>query len=387
MSQITYLLIEFLDELVFGAQGALMPLLQADFQLSYIQIGLLLSVPGYVSLFIEPILGILADTWQRRRLILGGGLFFVLALALTAISRSFDLLLFSFILFAPASGAFVSLSQSTWMDEDPDRRDQNMARWTFAGSLGVVLGPLLLGAALAIGLGWRGLHLVLAALTLAALLFAFRFIRPPLSASHQPGTPFQASSFISGLKSALATLRRPNVLRYMILLEFADLMLDILLAFLALYFVDVVGLDPKIAILAVAVWSVVGLLGDFLLIPLLEKFSGLAYLRISVVIELILYPAFLLAPGLTAKLIILGLLGLFNSGWYAILKAELYKAIPGQSGAMLVLDNIGAIIGKTLPLGIGILAQAFGLGPAMWVLLAGPVALLIGLPRNLKPAT
>lgn len=382
MTQWIYLLIEFIDELVFGAVGALMPFLQEDFQLSYVQIGLLLSIPGYISIFIEPILGILADTWQRRRLILGGGVFFIIALLLTAISHSFEMLLFSFILFFPASGAFVSLSQSTWMDEDPDHRDQNMARWTFAGSLGVVLGPLALGAALTIGLGWRGLHLVFAALALAALLFAVRHIHPPRATAHPHETAFNFSIFFGGLKSSLATLRRPNVLRYMLLLEFADLMLDILLAYLALYFVDVVGLPPQTAVLAVAVWTGVGLLGDFLLIPLLEKVPGLTYLRVSVVIELILLPAFLLIPGLLPKLILLGLIGFFNAGWYAIIKAELYKTIPGQSGAMLVLDNISAIVGKSLPLGIGILAQVFGLAAAMWVFLAGPLALLVGLPRH-----
>ena len=387
MNQFTYLFIEFLDELVFGAQGALMPFLQVDFQLNYIQIGLLLSVPGYVALFIEPILGILADTWNRRRLILGGGLFFSLALVLTAFSRSFDLLLFSFILFFPASGAFVSISQSTWMDEAPDRRDQNMARWTFAGSLGVVFGPLALGAALIIGLGWRGLHMIMAALALGALLFAFRFVWPPVAPAHQPGESFKSSTFFSGLKSAISTLRRPNVLRYLILLEFSDLMLDTLFAFLALYFVDVAGLSMQSATLAVAIWTGVGLLGDFLLIPLLEKVPGLVYLRVSVIIELILYPAFLLVPGLVFKLLILGLLGFFNAGWYAILKSELYKAIPGQSGSMLVLDNIGAVLGKNIPLGIGFIAQSFGLGAAMWVLLAGPIALFIGIPRRLMRET
>ena len=384
MSQWIYLLIEFIDELVFGAVGAVMPLLQADFQLNYIQIGLLLSIPGYISIFIEPILGILADTWQRRRLILGGGVFFIVALLLTAISQSFELLLFSFIVFFPASGAFVSLSQATWMDEDPERRDQNMARWTFAGSLGVVLGPLALGAALSLGLGWRGLHIVFAAITLAILLLAIRYIHPPRINPENQEPSLSPETFLNGLKSAIGALRRRNVLRYMLLLEFADLMLDILLAYLALYFVDVVGLPPQTAVLAVAVWTGVGLLGDFLLIPLLEKIPGLAYLRVSVIAELILFPLFLLVPGLIPKLILLGLIGLFNSGWYAILKAELYKTIPGQSGAMLVLDNISAIVGKSLPLGIGILAQGFGLAAAMWVFLAGPLALLIGLPRHIQ---
>jgi FSR family fosmidomycin resistance protein-like MFS transporter len=376
-----YLFIEFLDELAFGAQGALMPLLQTDFHLNYIQIGLLISFPGYMSLLIEPILGILADVWKRRVLILGGGVILVIALMLTSTAQTFYILLFAFAISAPASGAFVSLTQSTWMDADPDRRDHNMARWTFAGSIGVVLGPLALGAALTIGLNWRGLQLVLAALIFVAVIAAFHSLHPPLPAKNVPQIP-TLKSFLDGLRNAFSTLRKPDVIRWVILLEFSDLMLDTLLAFLALYFVNIAGLTPQVATLAVAVWTGVGLLGDFLLIPLLEKVNGLAYLRVSVMIELILFPAFLLVPTLALKLILLALLGFFNSGWYAILKAEQYKSMQGQSGSVLVLDNLGALLGRSIPLAIGFIAESYGLGVAMWVLLAGPIGLFFGLPRH-----
>jgi len=153
----TLLAIEFLDEFAFGAREAAWPLIRDDLGLTYVQIGLLLSVPNLVSSIVEPFLGILGDVWKRRVLILGGGVFFALALALTAISQSFWLLLLSFILFYPASGSFVSLSQATLMDTASDRHEHNMARWTLAGSLGVVTGPLALGAASMLNWGWRGL--------------------------------------------------------------------------------------------------------------------------------------------------------------------------------------------------------------------------------------
>jgi FSR family fosmidomycin resistance protein-like MFS transporter len=116
---------------------------------------LALSLPGFISNFIEPFLFILGDVWQRRVLIRRGGVLFVVSLILTALSQSFALLLFSFILFNPSSGMFVSLSQETLMDSPPDRHEQNMARWTFAGSLGIVIGPLLLGAMMLLAFGWR----------------------------------------------------------------------------------------------------------------------------------------------------------------------------------------------------------------------------------------
>ena len=130
------------------------------------------------------------------------------------------------------------------------------------------------------------------------------------------------------------------------------------------------------------------MLGDFLLIPLVERFNGLDYLRVSVTIELILFPLFLLSSQAWLKLIIIALMGFFNSGWYSILKANLYEAMQGQSGAVLTLDNISGMFGKLIPLGIGFAAQSFGLATAMWFLLAGPVALFIGLPRkDLKART
>ena len=116
-----------------------------------------------------------------------------------------------------------------------------------------------------------------------------------------PQTP-NPSSFKTGLVDALRALRRPEVLRWLTLLQFSDLMLDVLLGFLALYFVDVAGVTPTQAGMAVAVWTGVGLLGDLLLIPLLERVRGLSYLRVSTVIELLLFPAFLLVPGFWAKL-------------------------------------------------------------------------------------
>jgi len=165
-------------------------------------------------------------------------------------------------------------------------------------------------------------------------------------------------------------------------------MLDVLLGFLALYFVDVVGVSPAQAGLAVAVWSGAGLLSDFLLIPLLERVHDLTYLRLSAWVELALFCGFLLLPGFGLKLGALALLGFFNAGWYAILRAQLYSAMPGQSGATITLGNLFGLAGSLLPLGLGVAAGRFGLNASMWLLLAGPLALLLGIPaRRSAPAS
>lgn len=377
-----FLVIEFLDEFVYGAREAAWPLIRADLGLSYAQIGLLLSVPNVVGNLIEPFLGILGDVWQRRVLVLGGGAVFAGALLFSALSPTFDLLLVSFVLFYPASGAFVSLSQATLMDLAPARREQNMARWTFAGSLGVVVGPLALAAAGGLALGWRDLFAGFAGLTVVVLFLAWRIPHARFGRPAEGAPAFSLRLVGQGLSAALPALRRREVWRWLILLECSDLLLDVLLGFLALYMVDIAGVSMAQAAAAVAVWTGVGLLGDLLLIPLLERVRGVNYLRVSAAVELILFPAFLLAPGFGIRLALLAGLGFFNAGWYAILQAGLYAAMPGQSGTAMAVKNVSGLFAGLLPLALGLVAQQFGLQTAMWLLLLGPLVLLIGLRRG-----
>jgi FSR family fosmidomycin resistance protein-like MFS transporter len=374
---IIFLAIELLDELVDGVGGAAYPLIRTDLHLSYVQVGLLLTIPNTISSLIEPILGILGDLGQRRQLILGGGVAFAFALLLISLSHHFFWLLAAFVLFYPASGSFVSLSQATLMDIEPTRHEQNMARWTLAGSVGNVIGPLALAGAVALNQSWRSVFLILAVLTVLLVGIVWKYPSATLTASSQVDKPIQ--SFNDGICQAINALKRRNVLRWLTLLQFSDLMLDVLRGFLALYFVDVVGASNTQASFAITVWLEFGLVGDFLLIPLLERVQGLAYLRLSAMIVLCLYPAFLVVPNLNVKLIVLGFLGFLNAGWYSILQGRLYTAMPGQRGTVMTLNNLAGFVGGLAPFVLGWVAQQYGLQPTMWMLLAAPIALLIGL--------
>jgi MFS transporter, FSR family, fosmidomycin resistance protein len=336
-------------------------------------VGLLLSVPFYASALLEPFFGVLGDTRLRRTLVLAGGVTFAFALALAASATGFVLLLLAFCALFPASGAFVSLSQATLMDLDPEGRERNMARWTLAGSIGVVAGPLVVAASIALGGGWR---LPLAALALVTLVLA-------LAARALPTPPRDgAPPFRAAARATVAALRRAAVVRWLVLLELADLMLDVFGAFLALYLVDAADLSAAEAGLAFALWSGAGLVGDALLLVVLRRVAGLTYLRASALIVAFLFPAFLLAEPAWAKLPLLALLGVLNAGWYAIPKARLYAELPGQSGAALTLGTFTGLIGGTFPLALGLLAGAVGIESAFWALLLAPLALLVGLPRE-----
>ncbi|MGI9105757.1 MAG: MFS transporter [Pyrinomonadaceae bacterium] len=375
----TLLVIEFLDELVDGSRQAAWPLIRRDLQLSYTEIGLLLTVPKLIGDAIELPLGILGDTRHRRAVVLTGGACFALASLLISLSHNFIFLLLAFILFNPASGAFVNLSQAALMDCAPARHEQNMARWAFAGSLGIVTGSLALNFTVSLGANWRVWFGVMSLISVLLVLSARRFPFDAPAAGESGGAGIKKN-----LLNALCALRRRAVLRWLVLLELADLMLDGFHGFLALYFVDVAGLSEGQAGIAIAVWTGVGLCGDLLLIPLLERVRGLSYLRWSAGAMLLLFAAFLLAPGILAKLLLLGLIGITNAGWYSILKAQLYSAMPGQSGAVMTLGNIAGLCGALLPLCLGLVAERFGLASMMWLLLAGPLALLVAIPRKGK---
>jgi len=374
-----YLLIEFVDELVFGVGEVATPLLRDDLQLTYTQIGLLLSLPGIIAAFIEPFIGILGDVWKRRVLIITGGALFTLSLFMTSVSASFIFLLSSFILFFPSSGAFVSLSQANLMDSDPNRHEQNMARWTFAGSLGVLAGPLLLGAFVYFGLGWRGAYAALASVSALCLLAALRFLPPDQAAA--PSFP-SLNVVFDGFRAAFRSLRRADVWRWLLLLEFADLMGDVLFSYLALYFVDVGRATELQAGVAVTVWLALGLITDLLFIPFIDRQSdSIKFLRMTAFVEIIVFVVFLLTPGFIPKLIVVIFVNLLNTGWYAILQGRLYSSLPGQSASIMAIGSVTAPLAKFFPFLIGFLADQFGLQTAMWILILGPIALVIGLPR------
>jgi FSR family fosmidomycin resistance protein-like MFS transporter len=187
---------------------------------------------------------------------------------------------------------------------------------------------------------------------------------------------------LDGFGAAFAALKRGDVWRWLLLLEFADLMLDVLFSYLALYFVDVVGASETQAGIAVTVWLAMGLMTDFLFIPFIDRQKdSMKFLRTTALFELFAFVVFLLTPGFIPKLILVIIVNLFNTGWYPILQGRLYSSLPGQSASTMAIGSVTAPLAKFFPFLIGFLADQFSLQTALWILVLGPIAMLIGLPR------
>jgi MFS transporter, FSR family, fosmidomycin resistance protein len=336
-------------------------------------------------------MGVLAGQGRRRRLvILGGGIVFVLTLIAVASARSFAVLLGAFVAFYPASGAFVSLTQAEIMDTWPERQAQVMARWDLAGAAGAVTGPLLLTAVLAVegggevgGGSWRGCYLVLAGIS--ALIWLGAVLRRPAPAGPGPaGAEEDAAQedaaqrpWTARVREIGAALRDWGTLRWLLLIEVADLLVDVFTGFLALYLVDVAHMTPAVAALAIAVRMGAALAGDAALIAILERVSDLTVLRASAAAAALLYPGFLLVPGVVPKLIVLAALSAATAPWYPVLQARLYGSLPGRSSVAVTLSSAAGLAGGLGPLAVGLVAQSFGLSWALAGLVIVPVAVLL----------
>jgi MFS transporter, FSR family, fosmidomycin resistance protein len=304
---------------------------------------------------------------------------------LIASSQSFPALLAAIVLSFPASGAFVTLSQATLMDLNPRREPHMMARWTLFGSIGNLIGPLILAAGFSLLLGWRWAFFALAGLAL--LLTIQIWLRPfpartPYSAipvAHL-GTSLQTmtQSLLANLGAALTNR---DLLRWTGLLLVSDLLLDIFTSYLPLYFTDVAGATPTQASLLLGLGMAAGLASDIVLIPLLERVPGRIIVRTSALVVAILYPVWLLVPGLWAKIILVLVIKFITLGWYSVLQGEAYASAPGRSGTVMAINSLAGIPGAFFPWVIGWSAEQIGLQSAMWILLLGPICLVLFVPR------
>ncbi len=365
--------VELLDEFIYGLFGAVLPTIKTELALTYTQVGLLFTLPGLIGVMGEPFIGLLGDTRQRRTLVLGGLGATAIGLMLIAGAQQYLPLLLAQCLMYVGSGAYVNLSQATLIDRDSRRAENTMARWVLLGAIGVTISPVIITVVLSAQGSWRAVFLgaALVAGAFAGLLFKQRF-------EGHAGADADIGSLKQLARHLLVALRSRTLIKWVILTELADFMLDKLLEVTGLYFHDVAGVSLPAASAVVTVATLAGLIGNFALVPLLEKISGIRVLRVSAFVVLLAYAALLLIPIVWLKVALIVVINLSTAGRYAVLRAKCYEALPGQSGVVVAVTSLANISSLFVPLLLGNIADAAGLQTAMWLLIIGPIALIWG---------
>jgi FSR family fosmidomycin resistance protein-like MFS transporter len=68
-----------------------------------------------------------------------------------------------------------------------------------------------------------------------------------------------------------------------------------------------------------------------------------------------------------------------------VLQGEAFAAVPGRSGTVMAINSIVGMLGGGISFLIGWVAAQAGLPAALWLLLIGPVSLVLFVPKS-KPA-
>lgn len=373
--------VDFLDELWSGVPYVGAPGIRSEFGLDYTAVaGFLLVIPGLVALFVEPPIFVLADRFPRRRFVTAGLAVLGVAGLVAGLAPNVWVLLAALCVAFPASGVGVNLAQASLMDANPDRREQYMTRWAFLGSIGDLLTPALFFALAVFGWGWREAFGVCAAVLViyAAVLSRQRF-PPQTRPDDEPAPPL--------LVAVRAALGNRRLLLWLGGVSLCALLDEILVAFGALHLRDTLGAGVGARSVVLMCEMVGALLGLVVLDRLLARFEPLRLLRWSAALCLITYVMWVFAPDLVWSAGLFFLTGLFTAPLYPIAMAQAYRALPEQSGMVNAVSTLLGPVGIAAPLVLGLVADAFGLVPALLLLTVQPAGLFVLALRRPRSAS
>jgi FSR family fosmidomycin resistance protein-like MFS transporter len=256
------------DELTSGFPVIALPLLRDRLDLSYAQVGFLFTAATLVAMVIEPLMNVLSDRGSKKPWILSGLTLSALAFLLMGGVTDYALLLLAFLVWFPANGAGVGLSQAVLIDAAPGDGARIMTRWTLLSGVGDFLSPLVVAAFVAMGLGWPALCWLAATLWFGAavLLFPQRF--PASRAQSEESEDTERLSVWANLRAAV---RDPLLLRWSALTLIPTMLDDIFLGFVSLYLHDVLHLSETLIALIITLHMLAAFLGLFVLDRVLKQ--------------------------------------------------------------------------------------------------------------------
>jgi predicted MFS family arabinose efflux permease len=198
-------LIGFCVFLTVYATQALLPLLAELFGATKFHVSLTVSATTIAIALASPIIGLLAEKWGRREVMIGSVTLLTLPIALAATSHSLNTLIFWRFVQGLIMPGIISVTMAYVSEEwASGGAAAVMAAYVAGNVLGGVTGRFLSGL-VAAHLGWPAAFIVLAILNGIGAIAVWRWLPPARS-------PTQSVAFVSGLNDMLEHLRRPVML-------------------------------------------------------------------------------------------------------------------------------------------------------------------------------
>jgi predicted MFS family arabinose efflux permease len=360
----------FTDELLYGSADVLMPTIRRELGLSYAQVALLPLALDYVAAVVEPAAGLLIDLWQRRWLLAWGAAMCGLSLVVMGVAPTFLIMAVGFGIYGLGSGPLAHTADAVIVDAHPEAPSRAFARGTTLDTIGALLAPLIVSGGLWLGVPWRwlliGTGLLGALIAVAYATTSFPRSRGGSAPNEDDDEP-RIREVWTNLRAALGSREARHWLGVLLLYD-AFQAIDVLQT---VWLVDVVGLTQAQVGLYIAFELVVSLAGLAYLDRWLTRSAGRQVLLVSVGVLAVVFPAWLLVPGVWPRVLLSAPLNFADSAIWPVAKSGSLTSVPGRPGTVGALHSVTNL----LPLGavVGLLAEVFTLTWAM--LLVGAPAL------------
>ncbi len=372
--RVILLCMPLLDEVVSGFLFIGLPLASKQLQLDYTQIGLLFAAGALSSMVLDPLINLFSDRRAKRLWILGGLLMMIASLALAGTTRSFVLLLCSFVIIYPAITTALDLSQAVLIDQNLQESARTMTRWTIMANVGDLLAPILVALVIILPGGWSTLcWLACGFCLIAAVLIAVQ--RFPRQEHTDDDAEEPTVKLLDGLRAAR---RDPLLLRWAALTILPMMLDEIFVVYATLYMRDVLHMHPDLIGLLLTVHMIGAFLGLFVLEHALLQRSTPQRLLIGQALIIIAGMAcFLTLHAIWFTGLALFIIGVGATGLYPIALGQAYKYYPGRSGLVRTVISMGAPFEVLLPSIVGFVAGHFGVIASICILGTAPFLVIL----------
>ncbi len=364
----------FVDELLSGLPVVLMPSLRARRRLTLTEVGLAYQLLDVTAAVAEPINGVLIDLAPRRWLLVWGAVACGVATVLLGVAPSVVLVAAGFALYGLGSGPLAHTGDVVLIESHPGAVDRILTRSTVVDTVGALLAPAAVAVAAWGGLDWMWLLIGAGggALAYAAIAAGTAFPGPPRDS--------EGLGALAVLRRNLGHITGGREARLWIGLLLLEGVVDVPVLFQPVWLREEVGMSQAMVGAHVLVELVASLAGLLLLDRLLVRHDGGTVLRGALLLTALLYPSWLLVPGVTTRFVLAVPLTVAKAPIWPILRGRALASVPGGSGSVAAVTALLGLV--PLSLGFGWLAARVGLTGA---LLAGhlvPIGLMLALLRG-----
>jgi len=365
----------FATDLPQGAIPALLPVFQAQYHLSYVQLGFIVLLSNVSSSVIQPAFGIISDRISITWMMPVGTLLAGVGMMMTVVTHSYAVLIVMIFIAGVGVAAFHPEGYKYAALSSQERRATGMSYFSVGGNVGIGLGPAAVSIAVAT---WGALGFsYIVPISITAAIVLWRIVIPWAAA--QPRVQFRVPAPSAGRVSAPPPIARAAAAALVLLIGFVVLRSWVSTGtsnFIPLYFTSVRHMSPTYGGIIASVFLGAGAVGTLLGGIAADRWGH----RRTLIASMVILPPFLwLIPHATGVWPIIGSVigGMAAVSSFAVAMVMAQSLIPHRIGL-----TSGLIIGFAVGTGgigataLGAIADRWGVISAMNLTALLPVAAL-----------